>query len=370
MGTKTTRIGNGSIVLAVASVLMALLAGCGGGGGGAGGATPGTGGTTANGSAATGGSGTAGGVTPIAPGVRPLRAMPVDKAPELAAAAWRAGSLVSDLSAVAALAAVTDDDGRQAEVGRAMFRQVMRLRERQWTIDTGAPVTALLAPVAVPCAGGGDYIGTLDDKDNDGRLSTGDTLRLQFRQCVEEGLVTDGLLTGDALAFRGTSAVDAPWSMSGRFGFDDFTVWNGADAGRASGLLTIDASGIGTRESTATMNASDLTVRLNGTAQSLADYELRQTERAGAWTQSFKGKFMHGTLGGWFEFATDVPLSGPMGQVQPDAGAYAVRGAGASSARIVFLPAGQGVRVDVDRDGDGTTETGTTRTWASFVQLQ
>lgn len=341
-----------------------LLAACGGGGGGGGSAAPAASGSDKDGTAAPVAASPSA-VLGYAPGNRPLRAIPAGGATPVAAASWRAATLVGDLGSVAALTAVVRPDAPRLDLGRAMIRQVLGLGGLRF-VPAGLPVTAVL-DVTTPCAGGGEYIARLDDRNNDADLSTGDTLRVWFQDCVQDGMTVSGTLTADRLTIAGRSTVDAPWSLAGRFGFDAFTVRSGAEVAVAAGQVGVTAAGIGRRSLDARLLASDLTTTLGGVAQTLADYEMHLEESAGRWTQTVTGLLMHGRLGGWFPVSTRTAMSGAQGAPQPETGTVVVGAAGGLQVHLSFLPGAQGVRVDVDADGDGVPERGSTLTWPAFV---
>ena len=331
------RIFKVSMLLSMASLLVA----CGGGGGGG-----------SSSSAAPG------------PGTTPAGPLTITPANALAAAKAMNASLVFTAGAGtqaanapnAAVVSVTGKGFNIVDFSSALFEKVNSLKSQ--LIPTAIGIVSIRNS---PCKGGGSVDVTLDDVDNSGALSTGDRLSLIYNNCTERGVTVSGGLSISNFFFLKPSSV--AFSSSGTISFNSFIYSDGLTNGTMNGTFNFSVSTNDGNFITSTITGASLTVTETSTTLILSGYSMDQTNdiSTGAFTLSANGTVNSSALGGSVTFTTSTPFRGT-GTSNPNTGVVKINGVG-SSVTLTVLDS-TNVRLDVDSNGDGVTNSVINTTWA------
>ena len=322
------------VVIHVAA--LCFLVSCGGGGGGDGGRNTNSGGpiTTQN-------------------------------APLVASGAQSAISESSDGGAsgtdffVASVSGGPDKDFNLADLA---IDQVLRLRKSQ--------STGLLTPSATTlCSGGGEVVDTISDNDFNGEFTSGDAVSLSFNNCVEEGVLFNGIFT---IALNGLSGDPAAgdYSLNVAVTFNNFVISGVGESGEIDGSLTVSANRSGSIE-TITVSSSGLSLKDTASGQTLTLNGFTVTETyndtAGGYTISVTGTFNDSRVG-FNVTATTITSLAASGFTDPTSGIIKLT-AGDGTSVTLTATGGDSVRLDVDTNGDGTTDSTIITSWTELAAL-
>ncbi|HZN39661.1 MAG TPA: hypothetical protein VFD82_12705 [Planctomycetota bacterium] len=215
-----------------------------------------------------------------------------------------------------------------------------------------------------PGTGGGEVVRTWDDRDEDGKVSTGDLFTLAFTAFAEDGLVLDGGMSFDSLVVEGDLVNGLSWLLQARLDFVDLAVTSGSGTETLNGPLWF------LREKRATVMTLDLRVGdglavagselAAGTPFAYHDYVLDFT-----FAQFGAGMVESEAIGGIVEFETKVPFTGIQFVPDPSVGELEVRGAGGSVLTIRAVDFFN-VELALDADGDGVVEQTIPVEWSSL----
>ena len=245
---------------------------------------------------------------------------------------------------------------------------VRSFARRQSNSITSNPVLDVqLTPDVTPGDGGGTVTTVVQDNDNDGALSSGDTATLTFLNYQEDD-AQDDIINGTVLI----DEIVVGGEFEGDFSFDARFTYD----------LTIREPGSSTTDSlTAVCSTSEdetggiLTMQflLVDEDNGLVVYNL-ETEnllsQTGEWTLEIDGYSDDDGDGNWFYFHTDVPFAGTgdSSEDNPTSGVLVIEDQD-GSCTLTAQSDGLNVRIQVDVNGDGTLESDTIITWAALDAL-
>ncbi|MFZ2649627.1 MAG: hypothetical protein WA210_05925 [Burkholderiaceae bacterium] len=228
-------------------------------------------------------------------------------------------------------------------------------------------VTGAVTTITRQCPGGGTSARTFDDKDNNNRLSTGDTVSVIFTNCVEGTDRVNGSFSLDNVTVTGRPGIDTAWNAGVTATFGNLAVTSGGtllgsvNGGFNLALTTTDGNNI-----THTINGTSLTATEGSNTRTLTGFtatlELRRSPPAYSYTSS--GTLASSRLGGTLTYQTPTPFAG-VGTDFPSSGRLLVTGA--NNAGVRFTAVGSTVTLEVDANGDGAYETSFNRTWAELI---
>jgi hypothetical protein len=208
--------------------------------------------------------------------------------------------------------------------------------------------------VTIPGAEGGEALRTLDDRDDDQSVSTGDGMTIDFMAFGEAGLVLDGVVSVHELVVQGDLVESLNWIVQTRLDFTDLMVTS------SSGTETLNGSLLCTREKRDTVFTLDLDVAggfdvagnelTPGATLSYPEFRLD-----GTFAQFGAGAVESEAIGGLVEFEVKVPFTGFQVVPNPNVGELEVRGADGSMLTVRAVDFFN-VEIDVDADGDGQAE--------------
>lgn len=331
---------------------VSLLAACGGGGGGGGGSSAG-GGSTGGGS--TGGGSSA---TPVA--------LSTTNASAAAAAVADAAFLVTGTSEPLANVptGVVVSSGGSFKLNEFLSTQLHTLNSVKGSI-TPTPV-GVQTTTTLNCSLGGTLSIGLNDADNSGAASTGDTFTLTFASCNEDGAILNGSISASNLVLTQTSST--AYAFSGLITISNLSYVDGFDSGALTGSMTFSESSSDSITVTTTLNISSLaatgseTLTITNLATTIV-----QNTATGAYSLSIaSGTVNSAKLGGTVTITTLTPLQA-VGAAYPHAGSLKITGA--SSSITLTALSSTNVRILVDSNNDGVTDSTINTTWTALEAL-
>ncbi|TGO03093.1 hypothetical protein PN36_12875 [Candidatus Thiomargarita nelsonii] len=246
----------------------------------------------------------------------------------------------------------------------AFTKQQIALLERLESQMITSPTLATGAVIAeekLPCDKKGTFDYSINDTDNNNKLSKGDIFTITFHNCVDNsGERIDGQMSITILEGKPN------WSM--KFVMTNLTVTDSAGPSTINGDFTMgittQTTANGTIESIS-MTATSLTITESGTT--LSNYSFKATENSNSllvkWKQN--GTFESSQLNDTVSFVTLQPFEELKTDSFPYAGVMKITGHNNSSVKLIVLDAAT-VRLEVDENGDGAVDNTLDVAWTSL----
>lgn len=247
---------------------------------------------------------------------------------------------------------------------------------RAMTPATGQVRTLAVIRVTEPCGASGNVTIELNDADNSGALSAGDSASFSFNACssgqgesIDGGLALrvasvsgpniSGTLTYNQLRL---STLDASFAINGSVNL----VYTEAGT-LATYRSVVGAGGLSTLV-TAQMFSDELTLRAGFEQLITSDTAAVApgTSIPGLNTASVNGELTANSLGGIINVVTVAPFQRYAVDPYPRAGQLTVAGAGGSRLRVTALSATT-VRIELDADGNGSYEQSRDVAWSALL---
>ena len=221
-----------------------------------------------------------------------------------------------------------------------------------------------------PCTDGGSLTLALSDVDGDGVTSTGDSMRLDFAECSEDGVVTSGAIEVSGI---GSTENAEGFTISG-----DYRLISVSSRALAAGTAPVVLDGdmrIQARYSTgaqpsieSTLSGSRLSSATSGRPTAvLTDYRATVIVVSGSdqYRYSFDGQVSDGEHAA-LTLTTPTPMVGQGGD-HPSSGSLVATGADGSALRI-SARSSTTVEIGLDAQGDGQFEQTFTRSWSQLAR--
>jgi hypothetical protein len=297
-----------------------------------------------------------------------LTAITEANAATASAVVFQAASLLFDVasssSALPLGAVVKGSSGSSGGgLGLASFtaRQLKAVTRRP--LPTALGVVGAVVEETFQCAGGGTVTERIDDADNNGMESIGDSLRLSFVNCVEEGITSNGIVS-----FRLTQISDA--SIGAQVTFGDLSLNDGTDLIGANGGFDLTVTENPNVSAVYEIAGNSLTGSLNGdrhtltgfTGSAATDYVL------GAVTYTFAGHVSDSSNNIAVEAETVNAFVARLADDYPGSGTLRSIGAGSSQA-LLQAASSTLVRVSADPEGDGSFTAPVDWSWSALEAL-
>ena len=224
--------------------------------------------------------------------------------------------------------------------------------------------TKTVTSETVACASGGSFSLTIDDADDSGDPSTGDSVVFRYDMCREDGSTLDGGMTMTNLVMTGDSGTPAR-SFGATIVFDALRSTYGSSDSWIDGGFSMQAS-MQTRPSVileATVIGDSLQAVTNGVVDRMSDFSssIRIDRSAGRYSYLVAATLDSEGLA----LSTPRAFSGVIG-VFPSDGALRVVDSTNASATLVALSS-TSVRIDFDGNGDGRVDSSQVRTWSEVA---
>ena len=263
------------------------------------------------------------------------------------------------VGAVVSAAPVGPDSG----LGLASFaaRQLKSVTSRP--LPAAAGVVGAVFEETYQCAGGGTVTERIDDADNNQALSTGDSVRLTFFNCVEEGLTSNGVL---AVKFTFVTAA----SLGGQVTFNDFVVNDGTDVIGANGGFDLTITQNAGVSEVYEIAGDKLVSSLNGDQHTLSGFAGAATTAfdAGTVTYTFMGRVSDSSNTIAVDAETISAFVTQSAHDYPGSGSLRSIGAANSQALLEALSSTL-VRISADPEGDGSFTTPVVWSWSALEAL-
>ena len=349
----------------VAIVLSSsILVACGGGGGGSTTATP-----------VGGGGGGSTTTTPVAStgGTSPATPTAVLNSSNQTVAAQDAAStaFMPMLGAQTLTGAQTTDESVLFSIAR---EQMAKLPTYMADAKANSALTGAVQSPTTACPSGGTLTVSVNDADNNGVLSAGDSMTLVSNSCVlSSGTVTGslGFVIDNLSGTLGSSNYSAGITLT----FGSFSVSSSLFSGSINGSLSLAATANGVNSLSETISTPSLTVA--GTyggvtrSRSLTNYSATASRvpTANAYQTSYS---INATLTSTglssqaISVATTTPFVRQSTDVYPSSGVMLLTDSSSAKLKLTALSNTQ-VKEELDANGDGLYESNTTVNWTSLM---
>ncbi|GEM_PF-1697739 len=273
---------------------------------------------------------------------------------------------------------VTVGGGGSPDLARFARSQLALLASLGYTSGTPLLVGGVISRSAScdpPLAGvPGSVAVSFDDADNNGRLSSGDTLNASFSNCylASEGKTFSGAFSLTGLTLTGTPSVAGTvWSATATFSFSNLQISGLAAGDTVQGAFTYSGGSQDGVTISGSLSGASLSIqRSPGPTLTLSNFSLSATEDASTGAYSFygSGRVTDSALGGYvdFQIPSSTPFAG-VGSADPSSGSMTVTGANGTRVRLTALGA-SAVRLDVDTNGDGAYDLTLSESWSDIAQ--
>jgi hypothetical protein len=297
-----------------------------------------------------------------------LTAITEANAAQVSSVVFEAASVLFDVAsssdtlpvgAVVSAAPVVPDSGFGLASVAAQQLKVVASR----TLPAGSGVVGVVAEETSQCSGGGTVTVRIDDADNNQALSPGDSVRMTFFNCVEEGLTSNGIL-----AFKFTLVTDA--SLGGAATFSDFVVNDGTDVIGANGGFDLTITENAGVSEVYEIAGDKLVSSLNGDQHTLTGFTGAATKAfgAGTVTYTFRGRVSDSSNNIAVDADTISAFVTQSADDYPGSGSLRSIGAGNSQALLETLSSTL-VRISADPEGDGSFTTPVVWSWSALEGL-
>ena len=257
---------------------------------------------------------------------------------------------------------------RSHALAAVMQRAVTAARASRKGIASASAHPATTASDSEPCDFGGTLTVTLDDRDNDLKLSNGDVVSASFAQCKDSASSTiDGAIS---ITLTGTPT-DTQFAATASF--QNVAVTDDGTTSTIAGNVTVAENDTDTDTQTTLsvgsggLTASTVSADYDDAVSFASGFVIRMDESSsGSVSVSLSGTITAQSLGGSITISTPQPLVETANDDRPSAGQVIVTGASGSSVRATVLDNSQ-VKLELDANGDGTYEGSSIVTWAALT---
>ncbi|HEX5054300.1 MAG TPA: hypothetical protein VFZ65_21150 [Planctomycetota bacterium] len=223
----------------------------------------------------------------------------------------------------------------------------------------------LLITENLPGAGGGYAVRTLDDRDDEGSVSTGDELSITFVGYVEGLLTLNGSIMLDDIVVQGDLLEGFTWVLAARLHFVNLEITSGSGVESLTGSVPCMLEQRPTVTLLSMQVDADLTLGastlLPGNTIALNRYPLDfKVARFGA------GAIMQQGVDGVVSYETTVLFTGPNGYPYSEAGEMKIMGRFDSCITVTVMDL-TNVEITVDVDGDGEVDGTTMLEWSELL---
>lgn len=261
----------------------------------------------------------------------------------------------------------------------ALFSLAQSHLDRLPTYIADAHANSTLAGVVqsqtVACTTSGSMTVSVNDSDNSGTATAGDSISITSNSCVEGSGTISGSLSFVINSLTGTLG-SSNYSASMTMTFGNFGVAAAQFTATANGALTIAIASNGTYSNSTTVSTPSLSVAANYSGNSrsmtLTNYSAtrnRTPSQTYVYTTSYSlnGYLTSSSISSQaIQFATTTPFVTRYTDNYPSSGVMVITGANSSKIRLTALSNSQ-VSQELDANGDGTYESSATVSWSSLM---
>lgn len=299
-----------------------------------------------------------------------LTAITAENAAAVSAVVYEAASALFDVALSSGTlplgAVVQSTSGRSGGLGLASFaaRHLKTVTRRPLAAGSGAVgAVGAIYEETYPCTGGGSVSERMDDADGSGAASSGDSLRLSFVNCVEDGVTSNGVLSWNL-----TLVSEA--SIGAKLTFDSFAVNDGTDTIEADGGFDLTLTETAGVSEVYQIAGDTLASTLNGDRHTITGFTGSATSdyAAGTITYTFKGRVSDASNNIAVDGETVTPFVAQTADDFPGTGTLRSIGASNSQALLEAVSSTL-VRISADPEGDGSFTAPVERNWSALDAL-
>jgi hypothetical protein len=255
--------------------------------------------------------------------------------------------------------AVTQTSSTRFDTVDVLMSQAKRLPQLA-SANTAASLTGAVVSETMDCTISGSISMTVDDADNNGQLSDGDSMSFTANNCTEEG----GMVMKGSVSMNNVSVTGDPQTPLSAFSIrlsiqvNNFTVTEGAESVALNGGMTMAESTSDGVSFTHSITGSSIQVTEGGVAASLSNFSIEATEDNNtlANTLDLNATVSSPEIGGSVTIVTDTVFQGDGLSDYPSSGQATITGANNSSVALIAMGS-DNVRLEIDADGDGAADT-------------
>lgn len=266
----------------------------------------------------------------------------------------------TDVATGVVLSATSGSSGRGSGLASFTARHLKAASQRPLPNASGA--VGAVAEETLQCTGGGTVAVRYDDADNNEEDSAGDSLRLTFASCIEEGITSNGVVSARLTRVASNS-------FGAQATFDNLTLNDGTDAVSANGGFEFEATDLGGGAKKLEITGERLTGTVNSNQISLSGFAASYaTDALGTATYTFNGRVSDSGRNITVDARTPIAFVARATDNYPFSGKLSVTGAGNSQA-VLEVVSSSIVRISADPEGDGSFTTPVEMTWIELESL-
>ena len=255
--------------------------------------------------------------------------------------------------------------GSSGGLGLASFaaRQLKAAMSRPMPAGAGAGAVGAVYEESYACAGGGSVTERINDADNNGVESVGDSLRLSFSNCVEDGVTSNGVI-----AWRLTLVSDT--SIGAKVTFDNLAINDGTDTIESDGGFDLTVTENPGVSEVFQIAGDSLASTLNGDRHTISGFTGSAISDvvAGTTTYAFRGRVSDSSNNIAVDAETVTPFVVQMADDYPGSGTLRSIGA-ANSQAVLEAVSSTLVRITADPEGDGSFTAPVEWSWSALEAL-
>jgi hypothetical protein len=297
----------------------------------------------------------------------PLTAITAENAAQVSAVTFQAASALFDIASSSATlplgAVLQSNPGSSGGLGLASFAAQQLKAVTRRPLPTGAAAVGAVYEETYQCAGGGTVTERINDADGNEVESVGDSLRLTFTNCVEDGVTSNGVL-----AWQLTLVSDA--SIGAKVTFGDFAISDGTDTLESDGGFDLTVSENAGVSEVYQIAGDSLASTLNGDRHTISGFTGSATNDyvAGTATYTFKGRVTDSSHNVSADAETVTPFVAQMTDGFPGSGTLRTTGA-CNSQAVLEAVSSLLVRISADPEGDGSFTAPVDWNWSALEAL-
>jgi hypothetical protein len=297
-----------------------------------------------------------------------LTSITADNAPRVSAVVYQAASALFDVASASDSlppgVGISPTQARSgSKLGLASFAAAQLKAVARRSTATATRAVRAVDEQTYPCSGGGSFTALLDDADGNGVESVGDSLRLSFASCVEDGITSNGVLS-----WRLTLLSDE--SVGAKVSFGDFVLNDGTDTIGANGGFDLTVTTNPGVSELYQIAGDSLVSTLNGDRHTISGFTgSASTDLATrASTYSFSGRVSDSSQNVAVDAQTVTPFVAQSADDFPASGSLRSIGAGSSQALLEAVSATL-VNISADPEGDGSFLPPVQMSWTALESM-
>ncbi len=262
--------------------------------------------------------------------------------------------------------------GVATQRSRQHFRLVPFARKQLEWLQREYPIvpvttTAISVTVDIPCDTSGTASVTLNDADNSGSLTAGDSFSIAFSNCLDNSsdqMTSNGVMSMVVNNVNGDPETDLAWNVGITVTLNNFISSGGGSSNSANGDFSLAIATTDSVNFTGSISGSSLTISESGVTETLSNYIISFTsnDANSVYTINSSGTVSSTALDGSVQFETLTTFVG-IDPNYPHVGVMKITGANNTSL-ILRVTDNTTVQLEIDEDGDDINDQIISTQWA------